>query len=101
MSDNRGKILASAARLRSTLGSSEWLKTNRAKVSLALPVDWKRINDCLLGFGFALKLAGVQWTEEYDLLIAMQWLAEIGIAQAIKANGSIVVIRRATTATTH
>jgi hypothetical protein len=54
-----------------------------------------------LGFGFALKLAGVQWTEEYDLLIAMQWLAEIGIAQAIKANGSIVVIRRATTATTH
>jgi hypothetical protein len=102
MSDNRGKILASAARLKPTLGSDEWLNANKAKLSLALPLQWKRPTEALLSFGFAIKLAGVEWEQEHDLLIAMQWLAKIGIAESIESGGgSVLMIRRATANTTH
>jgi hypothetical protein len=102
MSEYKNRILASAARLRPTLGSDQWLNANKAKLSLALPLQWKRPSDTLLSFGFAMKLAGVEWSEEYDLLIAMQWLTKIGIAESIEsAGGSVWMIRRATASTTH
>jgi hypothetical protein len=58
----------------------------------------------LLSFGFALKLTGVEWSDQLDLLIAMQWLTRIGIAESVEIpkNGKpIWMIRRATASTTY
>jgi hypothetical protein len=107
MSDPRAAIIESAKRLRPTLGSPEWIQQNRTKMSLALPSSWIAAKDesFLLRFGFALKIAGVQWTEQADLLIALQWLNRIGIAESLAQPGSHMIdrpwlIRRSTKTTT-
>jgi hypothetical protein len=107
MSDGRTAILESANRLRPTLGSEDWLRQNRAKLSLALPSSWTVANNesFLLRFGFALKIAGVEWTKQTDLSIALQWLDRIGIAESLAQPGSHMIdrpwlIRRSTKTTT-
>ena len=61
-------------------------------------MQWKPAKDYLLSFGFTLKLIGVNWREDHDLIIALQWLTRIEMAESIgSANGSTWMIRRATT----
>ena len=107
MSDPRTAIIESAKRLKPTLGSAEWLRINRRSMSLALPMSWVSAKDdsFLLRFGFALKIAGVGWTEQADLIIALQWLDRIGIAESLAQPGSRMIdrpwlIRRSTKDTT-
>jgi hypothetical protein len=76
-------------------------------MSLALPMSWVSAKDdsFLLRFGFALKIAGVGWTEQADLIIALQWLDRIGIAESLAQPGSRMIdrpwlIRRSTKDTT-
>lgn len=108
MSDPRTAIIESAKRLRPTLGSTEWLQINRRGMSFALPLSWVSAKDdsFLLRFGFALKIAGVKWTEKVDLIIALQWLDRIGIAESLgRPGGSTIdqpwLIRRSSANTTH
>jgi hypothetical protein len=107
MSNPRAAIIESAKRLRPTLGSKNWIQQNRSKVSLALPASWvaAKNESFLLRFGFALKIAGVQWTEQADLFIALQWLDRIGIAESFTQAGGHTIgqpwlIRRSTKETT-
>jgi hypothetical protein len=102
MSDARSVILGSASRLRPTLGSKEWLRQNHKSISFAVPQNWTMAKDpnFLLSFGFAMKMAGVKWSEQADLIIAMQWLTRIGIIESIRAPDSklgsnILMVRRA------
>jgi len=74
------------------------------KISLAFPLGWASVRDesFLLRFGFAMKMAGVEWSQESDLILAIQWLTKVGIAESVAppsqhSHGQFWMIRRATT----
>lgn len=83
------------------MGSTQWMQKNRAKMSLALPLSWASVNDnsFILQFGFALKIAGVEWRDYADLIVVLLWLIKIGIAESFGlGNGSNdlpLMVRRA------
>lgn len=89
------KIKESAARIGPTIGNPQWLKQNHKTLTEALPQNWTSVanSDFQLRFGFAIKLAGVEWREPFDIALVMYWLCHIGFLESRKdphaAPGSI------------
>ena len=104
MTELKLAIISSCQRLRSTLGNKQWMDTNQALVKNALPTKWTSAenSDFLLCFGFTIKCLGVEWRDKFDLIVALYWLAKIGICEARKdphadnSNPYCLIIRKAT-----
>lgn len=68
------------ARLKETICNSEWLKDNENKVKHLLPETWTHVdNISALQLGDDLKLIGVDWRSEHELLEIMLFLEHLGI----------------------
>lgn len=70
-------FIPTADRLRSTLGNPQWLAANRAAITSILPTDWKPAIDYVLPIGYRLKLLGVEWSTESELIKIMDYLQRI------------------------
>ena len=68
--------------LKLTIGSKEWMKLNASQIFFAIPAEWKPISECILPIGFALKAAGVQWTELNQVVLACHWFVRISLAES-------------------
>lgn len=84
MLDSRQAIIQSAIRIKPTLGNPKWLFAHRNLIRNALPESWTPVTCSSLRakFGFFLTVAGVEWRETADLILAMNWLVKVGIAEA-------------------
>lgn len=84
MLDSRQAIIQSAIRIKPTLGNPKWLFAHRNLIHDALPESWTpaTCSSLQVKFGFFLKVTGVEWRETADLILAMNWLVKVGIAEA-------------------
>lgn len=76
---------AIANRLRPTLGNRAWLQRNSGKLNGLMPFKWTIASDpeFIVRFGIGLKLLGVDWLDNNDLLVAAHWLCHIGLGERL------------------
>lgn len=74
-----------ADRLRPTLGNPAWLQRNSVRLRGLLPLVWTRAStpEFIVSFGVGLKLLGVNWLDNDDLLVAAHWLCHIGLGERL------------------
>lgn len=67
-----------------TFGNVEWMKKNEDKIKAELPETWTHIKNkefSPLALGFTLKVLGVDWRSEDDLVKIMLLLEQLRIVQ--------------------
>lgn len=73
--------------LNDTLGNMQWVKENEGKIKNIFPETWTHaanINNVQLMF--QMKLIGIPWSTEAELLKILTFLTKIGIVQVSKAE---------------
>ncbi len=74
--------------LASTIGNIQWVKTNIQGLKDLMPPTWAHIeNISILKIVFGLKILGVDWRSESDLVNIMVWMNKVGI---IQFNGILI-----------
>ena len=86
--------------LRSTIGNPQWFRSNYYEVVKAVPQNWTSVHNLILPFGFAIKVLGVDWREEAQVILALMWLNQLGISESridphgAKDNPMSLIVRR-------
>lgn len=77
-----------AGSVRDTLENIEWVRKNEVELKKLFPKDWTKASDLnILQIGFGLKLCGVEWRTDQELLNA---LAAIEKKQLLQRDGAMV-----------
>ncbi len=66
--------------LKSTLGNESWLRENESKIRDLLPGVWTHAHNInMLKIGFGLKLIGIDWRSQIELVNIMVMLEKLGM----------------------
>ncbi len=72
--------------LRETLGNRQWLKDNEKGLKSLFPDTWTLdANLCMVRVGFGLKLLGVDWRSDEELIKVLVFLEKTGLL--LRQNG--------------
>jgi hypothetical protein len=68
--------------LKASLGSPEWMRENLSKLKAIFPETWTHSeNVSMLKWGYQLKVVGVDWRSEQELVNVMVYLTKVGVVQ--------------------
>ncbi len=68
--------------LEKTIGNDEWLKVHETELKALFPADWSHAcRVSMLKIGWELKLLGVEWRSEIELINIFVYFGKIGIVE--------------------